>query len=88
MVSAMTRANVYAFLLAAPTANDRTPERLTAAFGQDWAEPMRSLIDLGIVIADRYQRSNPLVFYVTAWRGMSDKPIHADKTVSRKEAKD
>jgi hypothetical protein len=84
----MTRASVYAFLLAAPTANDRTPERLTEAFGREWAEPMRSLIDLGIVIADRYQRSNPLVFYVTAWRGMSDKPLYADKKVSNPQTTD
>jgi hypothetical protein len=61
----MTRATVLAFLLD-KVAKERTPERLTQVFGQEWAEPMRSLIDLGLVFPDRYQRDNPLVFYIVA----------------------
>ena len=44
----MTRSELLCHLMASP--NERTVERLGKIYGRNWHDPVRGLIDLGIVV--------------------------------------
>lgn len=79
----MTRADLLAYLL---KSDDRTPAKLTKVFGMEWAEPMHSLIALGVIVPHQMsKRGAETLFYVVGWKGKNDSPTFTHQAVSRSQ---
>lgn len=72
----MTRADLLAYLL---KTHSRSPELLDGTFGDEWTEPMHSLLELGLI--NTYDnRDGVTVFQVVGWKGRGLTPDHNRST--------
>lgn len=64
----MTRSQLLCDLL---EHNHQSADRLTGRYGKRWREPMRSLIDLGLVIEAKAGEDSKTAFHIVPWRGQA-----------------